>query len=173
MLQGFGYEVSEQNTQPSLPRPFHQTSQQRPYFQAAGVDKAQPAADARPIPQQQVPQQIPFFLQPKARGQPGPKPALFVPGQPASRPVSASSPRAPTQHESAPAFSQAVPPGRQNPAVSSRLSALKARLDTDKQKAGSEPNKTTRYFLLIHRLHPVPFGVPDHCSQRLAGGHAG
>lgn len=161
LMQGLGYEVSEQNAQSSLPRPFQQASQQRPYFQAAGVDKAQPAGDARPIPQQQVPlQQIPLFSQPKARSQPGPKPALFVPSQPGSRPLSATSLRAPTQPVSAPAFSQAVPPGRQNPAVSSRLSALKARLDTDKQKAGSEPNKTARCFLLIHRLHPVPFGAP-------------
>ena len=158
LTQGFGYEVAGQNTQPSLVGPLQQASQQRPYFQAAGVNNAQRAADARTPSQQQVPlQQIPFFPQPMARGQPAAKPTLFVPAQPASRPVSASSVPVPTQHTPAPALSQAAPHGRQNPAVSSRLSALKARLDTEKQKAGGEPSKTVRCF-----LYPTDSSYPPY-----------
>lgn len=143
LTQGFGYENSGQNTQPSLTRPLQPAPQQRPYSQAAGVDHAQPA-DARPPPQQQVPlQQIPFFPQPMARGQPVSKPTLFVPGQPSAHSLPASGPPPPTQPVPAPAASQALPQARQTPAVSSRLLALKARLDTDRPKGG-EPSKTAR-----------------------------
>ena len=110
---------------------------QRPYYQpaAAGVPPS-----AEPTTQQQkLPQQIPFMPQPTAGARAGAKPALFVPSQHGSRTNPVLMPNSTsTSANEASTGPQGVLQPRQTPAVSSRLSALKARLDSEKHRSSGD-----------------------------------
>lgn len=126
---------------------------QRPYYQPAAAGfppRAQPTTQ-----QQKLPQQIPFMPQPTAGAQAGAKPALFVPSQHGSRTNSVLMPNSTsTSANEASIGPQGVLQPRQTPAVSSRLSALKARLDSEKHRgSGDDMPSGPRYVatLLCHR----------------------
>ncbi|DBA84917.1 TPA: hypothetical protein ACH3X1_005929 [Trebouxia sp. C0004] len=110
---------------------------QRPYYQpaAAGIPpRAQPT-----MQQQKVSQQIPFLPQPTAGARAGAKPALFVPSQNGSRTNPVLTPKSTsTSTNGASTGPRGVLEPRQTPAVSSRLSALKARLDSEKHRSSGD-----------------------------------
>ena len=122
---------------------------QRPYYQpaAAGVPPS-----AEPTTQQQkLPQQIPFMPQPTAGARAGAKPALFVPSQHGSRTNPVLMPNSTsTSANEASTGPQGVLQPRQTPAVSSRLSALKARLDSEKHRSsGDDTPSGPRYVATL------------------------
>ena len=122
---------------------------QRPYYQpaAAGIPlRAQPTAQ-----QQKFPQQISFLPQPTAGARAGAKPALFVPSQNGSRTNPILMPNSTsTSANEASTGCQGVLEPRQTPAVSSRLSALKARLDSEKHRSsGDDMQSGPRYVATL------------------------
>lgn len=125
----------------------------QPYPQAAGVYAAQQAAphpmQARPSAHWQAPlQQIPFMPHRPASSQQGIKPKLFVPQQ-APRPSIAlpaegGSTAVPSLSGTNTKTNNTVALNTQ-PAVSSRLSALKAKLDQDKHRAADDSKPNVKY----------------------------
>lgn len=117
--------------------------QQQSASQAAQTYKLPPVAYSRlqsqsAAEQQQPFQQIPFLQQATAPAQPAAKPKLFVPGESTvSRHTLASN----SQHVGP---AQEAAAKQHQPPVSSRLSALKARLDSEKSKAGNGNAAVTR-----------------------------
>ncbi len=121
---------------------------QQPLPQSGGVSQRpyyQPAADGNPprahptTQQQKLPQQIPFMPQPTAGARAGAKPALFVPSQHGSRTNPVLQPNGTsTSANAASTRPQDVLEPKQTPAVSSRLSALKARLDSEKHRSSTD-----------------------------------
>ncbi len=128
--------------------PTSQNLFQQPLPQSGGVSQRpyyQPAADGNPpraqptTQQQKLPQQIPFMPQPTAGARAGTKPALFVPSQHGSRTNPVLMPNSTsTSAIDASTRPQDVLEPRQTPVVSSRLSALKARLNSEKHCSSSD-----------------------------------
>lgn len=151
ILQGSNLSTFSTGVQQStMPQSLH--GQYTPYSQAAGVHAAQQAApwpvQANPVAHQHRPlQQIPFMPQRSLNTQQAPKPQLFVP-QPvqAQRIVHEVDQDAHAHVTIAKASEPAAQGGTQasttRPAVSTRLSALKAKLDQDKHRSAEEKAPT-------------------------------
>ncbi|KAL0048136.1 hypothetical protein WJX82_008657 [Trebouxia sp. C0006] len=148
---------------------------QRPYYQpaAAGVPPS-----AEPTTQQQkLPQQIPFMPQPTAGARAGAKPALFVPSQHGSRTNPVLMPNSTsTSANEASTGPQGVLQPRQTPAVSSRLSALKARLDSEKHRSSGDDTPSGPRSLNANQPSRPSLQVADELSaaadMQTAGLHA-
>jgi len=89
--------------------------------------------------------------QPAAGARAGAKPALFVPSQQGSRTNPVLMPNStPASANEASTKPQGVLEPRQTPAVSSRLSALKARLDSEKHRSsGDDMQSGPRYVATL------------------------
>lgn len=173
MLQGAHVSTFSNGFQPStVPYPPKQKPQ--PHFQAAGVDAAQQTAQwplqATPVVHQHKPlQQIPFMPQHPRSTQPAVKPKLFVPQPVQAQQAASTAGPSKSTVPALPATATSVVPSNTHaathrPAVSSRLSALKAKLDQDKHRS-TEDKSPTRYDLFVMHVSWEESQVSLHCSR--------